>query len=97
MTKAEKRSLMKKIVERLEEIYPVAECALQYEGDPWRLLVMGRLSAQCTDKRVNEVSVELFEKFPTAKDMADWNSIQHFFLLNTAFKYIDRRSASKSC
>lgn len=71
MTKAEKRSLMKKIVERLEEIYPVAECALQYEGDPWRLLVMGRLSAQCTDKRVNEVSVELFEKFPTAKDMAD--------------------------
>lgn len=58
------------IIERLRELYPDAECALEFGGDPWRLLVMGRLSAQCTDKRVNEVSRELFEAFPTAQDMA---------------------------
>ena len=59
------------IVERLEEIYPSAECALEYEGEPWRLLVMGRLSAQCTDARVNIVCKELFGEFPTARALAD--------------------------
>lgn len=54
----------------LEERYPAAECALKYEGDAWRLLVMGRLSAQCTDARVNIVCEELFAKFPTCADMA---------------------------
>lgn len=58
-------------LEKLKEIYPDALCALEYEGEPWRLLVMGRLSAQCTDKRVNEVCLELFSRFPTAKDLAE--------------------------
>ena len=58
------------IVERLKERYPDAECALQYEGEPWRLLVMGRLSAQCTDARVNIVCEELFARFPTPEAMA---------------------------
>ena len=64
---------MREIIEKLKEIYPEAECALEYGGDPWRLLVMGRLSAQCTDKRVNIVSKELFSKYPTAADMAKAN------------------------
>lgn len=59
------------IVARLENIYPAAECALEYEGEPWRLLVMGRLSAQCTDARVNIVCKELFKEFPTARALAD--------------------------
>jgi endonuclease-3 len=46
------------------------DCALEYEGDAWRLAVMARLSAQCTDARVNTVSRELFKRYPTAKDMA---------------------------
>ena len=71
MNKREKKERISKIVSRLKEIYPVAECALQYDGDPWKLLVMGRLSAQCTDARVNEVSKELFKVFPTAIDMAE--------------------------
>ena len=54
----------------LTELYPDAPCALEYGGEPWKLLVMGRLSAQCTDKRVNEVCIELFSRFPTAKDLA---------------------------
>jgi len=71
MTKKEKRERLALIIERLKLVYPEAECALEYEGDPWRLLVMARLSAQCTDARVNIVSRELFEAFPTAKDMME--------------------------
>ena len=59
------------IVARLKERYPSAECALQYEGEPWRLLVMGRLSAQCTDARVNIVCRELFQKYPSAQSLGD--------------------------
>lgn len=71
MTKAEKKKRLSLIVERLKEIYPEAECALHYGGDPWKLLIMGRLSAQCTDARVNIVCEELFERFPDAESMAN--------------------------
>lgn len=70
MNKKEKRARLALIVERLKQVYPVAECALEYGGDPWRLLVMGRLSAQCTDARVNVVCRELFSEFPNAEAMA---------------------------
>lgn len=71
MNISDKKARAAKIVEILKEKYPEAECELRYGGDAWRLLVLGRLSAQCTDRRVNIVSEELFEKFPTARDMAD--------------------------
>lgn len=71
MTKAEIKRRLALIVERLKEIYPNAECALHYDGDPWKLLVMGRLSAQCTDARVNIVCEDLFKKFPDALAMAE--------------------------
>lgn len=61
---------MADIVAALKEVYPTAECALQSGGDPWRLLVMGRLSAQCTDARVNIVCKDLFRRFPDAASMA---------------------------
>lgn len=48
-----------------------SDCALEYQGDPWKLAVMARLSAQCTDARVNIVSRELFKKYPTAAAMAE--------------------------
>ena len=67
----EKKERVEKVVGILKRKYPAAECELRYEGDAWRLLVMGRLSAQCTDKRVNIVSKELFERFPTAEKMAE--------------------------
>ena len=70
MTKLEKRARLEKIVDRLKEVYPNAECALHYGGDPWKLLIMGRLSAQCTDARVNIVCEELFARFPDAISMA---------------------------
>ena len=70
MTKAEKRKRLAEVVEGLRVAYPDAVCSLEYEGDAWRLLVMGRLSAQCTDARVNVVCRELFEKYPTAEALA---------------------------
>ena len=69
--KKEKIAQGEAIVAALKERYPDAECALQYEGEPWKLLVMGRLSAQCTDARVNLVCRDLFAEFPTLEDMAD--------------------------
>ncbi len=71
MTKKQKKERMARLVARLEEIYPEALCALEYEGEPWKLLVMARLSAQCTDARVNLVSRELFAEYPTLSDLAD--------------------------
>lgn len=65
-----KKERVTSFVSFLKERYPDAECALQYEGNPFRLLVMARLSAQCTDKRVNEVSKKLFEKYPDVFAMA---------------------------
>ena len=67
----EKKQRGAEIVEALKKVYPASECALEYEGEPWKLLVMGRLSAQCTDARVNIVCRELFQVFPTAKALAD--------------------------
>ena len=70
MNNKEKKLAIAEIDARLKELYPNAECALKYDGDPWRLLVMARLSAQCTDARVNEVSRDLFGEFPDAESMA---------------------------
>lgn len=58
------------VSDTLKKLYPDAPCALEYGGEPWKLMVMGRLSAQCTDKRVNEVCKLLFERFPTAEALA---------------------------
>ena len=72
MTKKDKRLTEKGdiVTQRLKEHYS-SECALLYQGEAWKLLVLARLSAQCTDKRVNIVSVPLFEEFPTLKSMAE--------------------------
>src|SRR5207249_12169567 len=50
-------------------MYPDVTCALTH-GNPWELLVATILSAQCTDKRVNEVTPGLFAKYPTLGDFA---------------------------
>lgn len=53
-----------KIMDKLEEMYPDAVCSLTYTK-PYELLIATRLSAQCTDARVNIVTKELFSKYPT--------------------------------
>lgn len=54
----------------LEEIYPDSMCALKY-GRPYELLIAVRLSAQCTDARVNIVTESLFKKYPTLESFAN--------------------------
>jgi endonuclease-3 len=74
MNKKDKISMGRIAVERLKQVYPDATCALQWggrAGDGWRLMVMGRLSAQCTDARVNIVCRELFSKYPTLPSLAN--------------------------
>ena len=71
MTQSQKKERILKIAEKLAEIYPDALCALEWEGEPWKLLIMGRLSAQCTDARVNIVCRELFARFPTPAHLAE--------------------------
>lgn len=66
MTKKE-RAL--RAVEILKELYPEAICSLNY-SNPFELLVAVRLSAQCTDARVNLVTPALFEKYKTVDDFA---------------------------
>ena len=67
MTKKEKSVYF---VEKLKERYPEAVCSLKADS-PFQLLVATRLSAQCTDARVNLVTPQLFEKYPTPNTMAE--------------------------
>ena len=58
------------VTELLKEVYPEAVCALHYTHD-YELLFATRLSAQCTDARVNIVTETLFRQFPTLQSFAD--------------------------
>lgn len=58
------------IIAALKERYPSALCALQYEKD-YELMIAVRLSAQCTDARVNLITPALFARFPTLDAFAD--------------------------
>ena len=78
MTKKQRALLA---VEALKKEYPDATCSLVAD-DPFQLLVATRLSAQCTDARVNLVTPELFRKYPTIEafanaDIADVEKLVH--------------------
>ena len=57
------------IIEELKRLYPDGICSLQYEKD-YELLFATRLSAQCTDERVNQVTPALFARFPSLEALA---------------------------
>lgn len=61
-----------KIFEIFDEIYSKAICSLKYKK-PIELLVAAELSAQCTDKRVNEITKDLFKKYKSVQDFANAN------------------------
>ncbi len=65
----EKKKRARKIVQALKKAYPKATCALNHRS-PFELLVATILAAQCTDERVNQVTPELFAKYPTAEALA---------------------------
>ena len=68
-TAAERAARVKAILKLLDAMYPNVTCALHH-SNAWELLVATILSAQCTDKRVNEVTPGLFRKYPTIRDFA---------------------------
>lgn len=70
MTALQEKAL--KIVDLLEVAYPDAECSLVHnEKKPYELLMSTRLSAQCTDARVNIVTKDLFQRFPSIDAFAE--------------------------
>lgn len=66
-TLIERKKRTKKISEKLKELFPDAKIALNF-GNAWELLVAVMLSAQCTDKKVNEITEKLFQKYPKLRD-----------------------------
>src|SRR5436309_6270810 len=69
-TNQAKTARIGKIIAGLKKAYPDAHCELNY-SNPLELLIATILSAQCTDKRVNIVTAELFKKYRSAKDYAE--------------------------
>lgn len=67
---AGKKQVAREILDRLLIIHPQPVCELNFDT-PFELLVAVILSAQCTDKRVNEVTKELFKKYSTPEDFAN--------------------------
>lgn len=66
---ADRQARTEQIIATLQRAYPTAHCELNFTN-PLELLIATILSAQCTDKRVNIVTAELFKKFRTASDYA---------------------------
>jgi endonuclease-3 len=69
-TAAARYERTQKIISVLQRTYPNAHCELNF-SNPLQLLIATILSAQCTDKRVNIVTAELFKKYHSAKDFAE--------------------------
>ncbi len=67
MTKKER---FKNIIEWFKVNMPIAETELNY-SNPYELLVAVILSAQCTDKRVNQITPDLFQRYPSAKELSE--------------------------
>lgn len=67
-----KKKLFETVIRYFEETMPVAETELKYDN-PYGLIVAVILSAQCTDKRVNQITPDLLKRFPTPQKMAEAN------------------------
>jgi endonuclease-3 len=72
---AERAARFQKIMRLLDEMYPDPKVPLTHRS-PWELLVATILSAQCTDKVVNEVTPDLFRKYPSISDFAHANQAE---------------------
>lgn len=77
-----KRELFDFVIQYFEKSMPVAETELEY-GNPFELIVAVILSAQCTDKRVNQITPELLKRFPTPQKMAEVEPAEVFFYIKS--------------
>ena len=86
-----------KLIQKLNKLYPQATCALNYENE-LQLMVSVQLSAQCTDKRVNEVAKTLYRKYSTLEHFANANLIeleQH--IKSTGFYHNKAKNIQEMC
>jgi len=87
MTKKER---YQKVIEYFKEHRPIAETELTYRT-PYELLVAVILSAQCTDKRVNVITIDFFKSFPTVETLAE-GSVAHIFELIKSCSYPNNKA-----
>lgn len=92
-----KKDKINNIIALLERLYPNPECGLAWQGDPYKLLIMAILSAQCTDARVNIVSKTLFARFPTPYDMANAGLEEIETEIHSVGLYHSKAKALKEC
>ena len=78
------------VIEALKLAYPDPMCALHYKKD-YELMIAVRLSAQCTDKRVNMVTPRFFERFPTPYELAE-AKFEEVFALISSISYPNAKS-----
>lgn len=73
-----KKELFEFVIDYFQREMPVAETELDYNDNPFELLVAVILSAQCTDKRVNQITPDLMKRFPTPQKMAEADPAEVF-------------------
>ncbi|HCY41382.1 MAG TPA: endonuclease III [Prolixibacteraceae bacterium] len=73
----DRKELFEKVISYFQKEMPIAETELDYKN-PYELLVAVILSAQCTDKRVNQITPELLKRFPTPETLAEVDSAEVF-------------------
>lgn len=84
-------------IRQLKKNYPDAHCALNHET-PFQLLVATILSAQCTDERVNQVTKELFKKYPSAESMNEASLLELESLVrSTGFYKNKAKNIKETC
>jgi endonuclease-3 len=85
-----KKERFQAFVEHFSTRFPEAETELHY-SNPFELLVAVVLSAQCTDKRINQVTPALFKRFPDAKSLAD-SSVEEIFSYIRSVSYPNNKA-----
>lgn len=93
---SDRQARTQKIIAVLQRAYPNAHCELNF-SNPLELLVATILSAQCTDKRVNIVTSELFKKFRSAADYAEAPVTQIEDYIKTAGFYRNKAKNIQAC
>ena len=91
-----RRSRAERIATLLEETYPDATCELDF-ANPWQLLLATILSAQCTDKMVNQVTPALFEQFPDPASLARAPQAKIERLIRKTGFYSQKAKAIRAC
>jgi endonuclease-3 len=91
-----KKERVKKIFELLDPLYPAEKTALRYRT-PFELLIATILSAQCTDKRVNEVTRTLFKKYKSPRDYVDVPTAELEVEIRPTGFYKNKAKAVKGC